>query len=611
MQARDRGFAEAAGSVAELAGLRAANERPPDARGSATLVDLVHRRLGSRDSSLLLADQVPLNGMGNIGLYLASAANLGELLNDAAAYFDTVRMGDTRVALLKQGDQACLTFIRDAEWDLSALLCTEIDLGCLLRVLRHCFGRDFRPECIRYPECGIELPEAWQRDYGVRTEAAGLHLQLCFASAMLARPTAHPNPDIRAALQPSLNTEMRRLKNDSSWMQQVVSRIVDSGQVRRLDLESVSALLAINSNALSRRLAEENTEFSNLVEAVCREHALRRLLDSDVSIADLADELGFAEPALFERRFRQWLQVSPAQLRQESRAAGYLARHVGGDLLNQLPNPSRACEVLLGLQQNDDASMAEIADIIGADPVLAARVVGVAGSALYGGRRIRSVQDAASVLGLNELRRLAAMMALRQSLGPVNCAHFDLQSYWVASLVLSSVAPSWLHYVDGCRFDDSLSLTGLLCEIGSLLFACSAAKQMDAHLADGDPDADEAAIRVAEIAAFGTPRYALASLLLARWNVAPDVVRQVRQLDLALDPAANEASLESLALLTLGRLVRRRVQGLDTEREFAALRVGFRLPASWAIDADNDGLEARLDDAIERCREQAEMMLAG
>ena len=601
IQARDRGFAEAAGPLLS---------RPEPAQPgevSASLLDLAHQRLGSRNSALLLADQMSLSEMGSIGLYLASAANLGELLGDAAGYFDLVRSGDTRVALLRQDGEACLTFIHESEWSLPALLSAEVDLGCLLRILRHSFGRDFRPQCIRYPATKVELPSAWERDHGVRAEMAGAHLQLCFPQAALARPTAHPNREIRQALKPSLEA---RLRPDARGLQQLVAQIVQSGQLRRLDLDSVAALLAMSSATLNRRLSEENTEFANLVDVVSREHALRRLLDSDMTVEALADELGFSAAAEFEQRFVRWLQVSPQQFRQEARAAGYSARHVDSDLLRELPNASRACEVLLGLQNSDDASMSEIADIIGADPVLATRVVGVAGSALYGGRRILSVADAAKVLGMNELRRLAAMMALRQSLGAVTCRRFDLQGYWVASLALATLAPSWLAYAKGCRFDESLALSSLLCEIGPLVYACSAAEQMQGFLDNVDPDADEASLRIAESAAFGTPRYALASLLLARWNVAPEVVRQVRQLDSALDPAANEASLESLALLTLSRLLRRRVQGLDTTQEFAALRAGLRPPAAWAVNDQDDGLEARLDDTIERCREQADMMLA-
>ena len=602
IQARDRGFAEAAGKIA---GPGPVHNQPGGV--SASLLDLVHQRLGSRNSALLLADQMSLNAMGNIGLYLASAHNLGELLGDAAGYFDLVRSSDTRVALLRQDGEACLTFIREAEWTLPALLSAEVDLGCLLRILRHSFGRDFRPQCIRYPTTEIELPTAWERDHGVRVEVAGGHLQLCFAQTALARPTLHPNSEIREALKPSLEAKLRP---EARGLQQLVEQIVQSGQLRQLDLDSVAALLAMSSATLNRRLSEENTEFANLIDVVSREHALRRLLDSDVDLQTLAAELGFSEAAEFEQRFVRWLQVSPQRLRQEARAAGYAARQVGSDLLRELPNASRACEVLLGLQNSDDAPMTEIAEIIGADPVLATRVVGVAGSALYGGRRILSVTDAAKVLGMNELRRLAAMIALRQSLGAVACRSFDLQGYWVASLALSTLAPSWLAHAKGCRFDDSLALSGLLCEIGSLVYACSAAEQMQAYLESFDPEADEARLRMAESSAFGTSRYALASLLLARWNVAPEVVRQIRQLDSALDPAANEASLESLALLTLSRLLRRRVQGLDTAQEFAALRAGLRPPAAWAISAEDDGLEARLDETIERCREQADMMLA-
>jgi HD-like signal output (HDOD) protein len=68
---------------------------------------------------------------------------------------------------------------------------------------------------------------------------------------------------------------------------------------------------------------------------------------------------------------------------------------------------------------NPDASLDQLARLVQADPLLAARVVAVANSVIYNrsGRTITDVKNAVSRIGLNTLRVLAAAVVVRQMEG--------------------------------------------------------------------------------------------------------------------------------------------------------------------------------------------------
>ena len=76
-------------------------------------------------------------------------------------------------------------------------------------------------------------------------------------------------------------------------------------------IDEMARRLHVSERTLKRRLAAEGTTYSDLVEAERRERAFLLLRSADLSIAEIADRLGYSDAANFTRAFRRWTGQSP------------------------------------------------------------------------------------------------------------------------------------------------------------------------------------------------------------------------------------------------------------------------------------------------------------
>jgi AraC-like DNA-binding protein len=99
-----------------------------------------------------------------------------------------------------------------------------------------------------------------------------------------------------------------------------------SSQLRRLlsrdtspwpDLEAVAAHLHISPQTLRRHLREEGTSFQELKDQLRRDIAIYHLSRNDLSLQQIAEQLGFSEPSAFHRAFKKWTGLTPGAYRAQ------------------------------------------------------------------------------------------------------------------------------------------------------------------------------------------------------------------------------------------------------------------------------------------------------
>ncbi len=97
-----------------------------------------------------------------------------------------------------------------------------------------------------------------------------------------------------------------------------------AGQVKRAliqnaafsdNMETVSNHLGLTSRTLRRHLKREETTFSEIVDSVRTELALKYLRKAELSTEEIAHVLGFSETASFVRAFRRWTGSTPKSFR--------------------------------------------------------------------------------------------------------------------------------------------------------------------------------------------------------------------------------------------------------------------------------------------------------
>lgn len=77
--------------------------------------------------------------------------------------------------------------------------------------------------------------------------------------------------------------------------------------------------LQVSPSTLRRRLEAEGQSYQTIKDLVRRDKAIHLLSFSDLSVMDIAAELGFAETSAFHRAFKKWTDANPGEYRRSAR----------------------------------------------------------------------------------------------------------------------------------------------------------------------------------------------------------------------------------------------------------------------------------------------------
>lgn len=86
-------------------------------------------------------------------------------------------------------------------------------------------------------------------------------------------------------------------------------------------LAESAAQLGVSPRGLSRRLNRLGTSFQKEVNRFRFERALGYLVRDDISVTDIALQLGFCDSSAFSNAFKRWTGMSPRQYKRMHRRA--------------------------------------------------------------------------------------------------------------------------------------------------------------------------------------------------------------------------------------------------------------------------------------------------
>ena len=152
------------------------------------------------------------------------------------------------------------------------------------------------------------------------------------------------------------------------------------------------------------------------------------------------------------------------------------------DLPEELRNQILKCPALPSLpavvmkvidaSKDPDIGLAEVSEIISADPALSAKLLKIANSPLYSLRRtIHNLREALTLLGLNASLTIALSFTLVKSLKGDKPKKTDQDMFWRRSLLSAAIARH-MGYKLGLPNLEDLFLTSLLQDLGILVLEC-------------------------------------------------------------------------------------------------------------------------------------------
>lgn len=178
--------------------------------------------------------------------------------------------------------------------------------------------------------------------------------------------------------------------------------------------------------------------------------------------------------------------------------------------------PASALEVLR-LTSGGDASASDLAAVIERDPSLAAKLLKLVNSPLFGVRReVTNVRQAVALAGQRVVRVTALSVSFSEQINAKQSAGFDYESFWRSSLT-AAVAGRLIARAAAPEIAEEAFIAGLLAQIGRLA-AHAVAPDLYARAIEMK-DRDGCRLREAERAVFGVTGAALGKALLERWGL--------------------------------------------------------------------------------------------
>jgi AraC-like DNA-binding protein len=140
--------------------------------------------------------------------------------------------------------------------------------------------------------------------------------ELVFTRAALATPHLAPSGEMTELAERRLHRQVADLPAIESFAGRVRQALVEELRLGEPTLPRLAARLRMSERTLQRRLSSEGTSMQALLDEARREISLRRLAESNQSIAEISFLLGFAEVRAFHRAFKRWTGSTPAAYRQ-------------------------------------------------------------------------------------------------------------------------------------------------------------------------------------------------------------------------------------------------------------------------------------------------------
>ena len=289
---------------------------------------------GVEDFGLQLARGRRLSNLGPISIVLREEPTARQALDTLGRYLRLLNAS----LLTHIEDHADVVVIREEfliDGAGSIRQSIELAVGVMYRILVELLGPAWKPRRV----CFAHRPPAdlsshrtlFGKDLEFNSSFNGI---VCAAKDLAARLPTHESgmsPYARRFLDQALSSSRG---NTIDSARQLIAALLPGG---RCTAEQVAEHLGVDRRTLHRHLQADGQSFSSLLASIRREFAIRQIRDSDRSLAELAELLGFSGPSALAFWFRQQFGSTVSQWRHGQRAA----KDVAGAGLQHAPGSAR------------------------------------------------------------------------------------------------------------------------------------------------------------------------------------------------------------------------------------------------------------------------------
>lgn len=192
----------------------------------------------------------------------------------------------------------------------------ELTIGVFFRIVKELLGDSWTPRAVCFEHSPPRDPGCYRKAFNCSVQFNSVLNGMTCRSRDLDRKMPLADPQSLRTIQQYLESAEGHRPTQSERTTQLILGLLPSG---RCTADLVARYAGIDRRTLHRRLTDEGTTFSALMDEVRMQAAQRHLADADSAIGDLAPMLGFSESSALSRWFSGKFGSSPREWRATHR----------------------------------------------------------------------------------------------------------------------------------------------------------------------------------------------------------------------------------------------------------------------------------------------------
>jgi len=238
------------------------------------------------------------------------AVTVGDLLNRFVLNSKD-HASSVQFSLETAGSRATFAFRREIEPPFDPAQNDAFYLGFMSRLMKGATGETWKPDSVLITLSDpLAIPQIFNELRIVKGDRSGFRIN--FPTEWLFEK--FEKTTFRHRLRQSNNS-----RTPQSLIESVHRAISPHIHEEDLTVERAAELCGIDKRRLSRKLRSKGTTINKEIAYLRQERATRALVNSDQRIADIAAKVGFGDPTVFSRAFRNWTGQSPQAYRRNNK----------------------------------------------------------------------------------------------------------------------------------------------------------------------------------------------------------------------------------------------------------------------------------------------------
>jgi AraC-like DNA-binding protein len=261
-----------------------------------------------------LARDFDLREIGLLYYVMASSQTLGEALKRVARYSKVTN--EALVFGYQEGNRLVLSLTYSGVPRHSDRHQIEFCMFAVLRICRVLTGLNLIPQQFSISHYRSEGISDMTRFVGTKVEFGADTDEFALNADARELPLTHSDPYLNKLLLKDCEAALAERKGDMSELrtrvENAISPLLPHG---RVVVGDVARSLGMSERMLARKLSDEGLNFTEILQQLRRDLAVRYLNDRKLHVSKIAWLLGFHEVSAFTHAFKRWTGKTPSRVR--------------------------------------------------------------------------------------------------------------------------------------------------------------------------------------------------------------------------------------------------------------------------------------------------------